>query len=228
MQDKKILVVDDDIETLTLLRALLAKHGARPITAPDGESALRHFYQHRPDLVIVDIMMPLMSGWELCRRIREMSDVPLIMLTALHGHQETVRALNLGCDDYITKPFHPRMLVARAHALLRRARHERVPARGYTADDGHLTIDFERHRVHVGGKPVRLTPTEFSLLALLARNVGRLCTMAQIKRQVWGGEELVSSSTVHVFISQLRKKLESGAHGRRYIHSEYGTGYRFE
>ena len=155
MRDKTILVIDDDEQIRQLVQSLMEQEGARVITASGGESALRQFYRYQPDLVIVDMMMPLMSGWEVCRRIRELSDVPLMMLTAVQGDQETVRALTLGCDDYVTKPFCPSVLVARANVLLRRAHleHGRQPDCNYR--DGYLTVDLDAQCVRVEGEPVR-------------------------------------------------------------------------
>lgn len=227
MRDKTILVVDDDHQILHLVQTLLEQQGARAITAPDGETALRHFYSYRPDLVIVDIMMPVMSGWELCRRIRELSDVPLIMLTAVQGEQETVRALNIGCDDYITKPFHPSVLVARANVLMRRAELESKPESPYTYDDGYLVVDLEGQELFLAGEPVPLTPSEFRLLALLVRRAGKACTFEQIISQLWPDGVGGSEAAVHTYIWQLRQKLEPNPHEPQYLVGLRARGYRF-
>lgn len=227
MRDKTILVVDDDQQILHLVQTLLEQQGARAIIAPDGETALRHFYTYRPDLVIVDIMMPVMNGWELCRRIRELSDVPLIMLTAVQGDQETVRALNIGCDDYVTKPFHPNVLIARANVLLRRAELEHKPETTYTYDDGYLTVDLEGQEVFVAGMPVPLTPSEFRLLALLVRRAGKACPFSQIISQLWPDGVGGSEAAVHTYIWQLRKKLEPNPHEPQYLTGLRARGYRF-
>ena len=228
MRDKTILVIDDDEQMRYLVQSLMEQEGARVITAPEGESALRQFYRHRPDLVIVDMMMPLMSGWEVCRRIRELSDVPLMMLTAVQGDQETVRALTLGCDDYVTKPFCPSVLVARANVLLRRAHleHGRQPDCNYR--DGYLTVDLDAQCVRVEGEPVRLTPTEFALLSLLVRRAGKLCTFEQIIDQLWPEGVGGSEAAVHTYIWQLRQKLERDPHNPQYLIGLRGRGYRFD
>ncbi|NLF67375.1 MAG: response regulator transcription factor [Chloroflexi bacterium] len=228
MRDKTILVIDDDEQIRQLVQSLMEQEGARVITASGGESALRQFYRYQPDLVIVDMMMPLMSGWEVCRRIRELSDVPLMMLTAVQGDQETVRALTLGCDDYVTKPFCPSVLVARANVLLRRAHleHGRQPDCNYR--DGYLTVDLDAQCVRVEGEPVRLTPTEFALLSLLVRRAGKLCTFEQIIDQLWPEGVGGSEAAVHTYIWQLRQKLERDPHNPQYLIGLRGRGYRFD
>ena len=228
MRDKTILVIDDDEQLRQLVRSLMEEEGARVITAAEGESALRQFYRHQPDLVIVDMMMPLMSGWEVCRRIRELSDVPLIMLTAVQGDQETVRALSLGCDDYVTKPFCPNVLVARANALLRRFEPEHEPRQGFNYYDGYLTVDLDAQCVRLEGEPVRLTPTEFALLSLLVRRAGKLCTFAQIIDQLWPEGIGGSEAAVHTFVWQLRQKLERDPRDPQYLSGLRGRGYRFD
>lgn len=228
MRDKTILVIDDDEQIRQLVRALLEQEGARVITAAEGEGALRQFYRHQPDLVIVDMMMPLMSGWEVIRRIRELSDVPLLMLTAVHGDQETVRALTMGCDDYITKPFAPSVLIARANVLLRRSELEHEPDPGCCYQDEYLTIDLDAQCVRVLGHPVPLTTTEFALLSLLVRRVGKLCSFEQILDQLWPEGVGGSEAAVHTFIWQLRQKLERDPHDPQYLIGLRGRGYRFD
>lgn len=228
MRGKTILVIDDDEQIRQLVRSLMEQEGARVITAAEGESALREFYRHQPDLVIVDMMMPLMSGWEVCRRIRELSDVPLMMLTAVQGDQETVRALTLGCDDYVTKPFCPSVLVARVRVLLRRSQleHQQQPNSGY--HDGYLTVDIDAQCVRVEGEPVQLTPTEFALLSFLVRRAGKLCTFAQIIDQLWPEGVGGSEAAVHTFVWQLRQKLECDPQKPTYLIGLRGRGYRFD
>jgi two-component system KDP operon response regulator KdpE len=228
MRDKIILVIDDDEQVRQMVQVLLEQEGARVITAAEGECALRQFYRHHPDLVIVDMMMPLMSGWEVIRRIRELSDVPLLMLTAVHGDQETVRALTMGCDDYVTKPFVPSVLVARANVLLRRAELEPETAPSYGYRDDYLSIDLEGQCVRVAGQPVQLTPTEFCLLALLVRRIGRVCSFEQILDQLWPEGVGGSEAAVHTFIWQLRQKLERDPQNPLYLIGLRGRGYRFD
>ncbi len=178
------------------------------------------FYEYRPDLVILDLMMPQMDGWEVCRQIRHLSDVPLIMLTAISQEERIIEGFTSGADDYVTKPFMSHVLVARAEVVLRRST---LPSRfqktGIYRDD-YLTIDLNQHRVLVNGTPVKLTPTEYRLLAYLFTNAGRLLTFHQILQNVWG--------YVHVHLSNLRQKLEPDPKHPRYLQSEYGVGYRFE
>jgi DNA-binding response OmpR family regulator len=228
MRDKTILVIDDDEQIRQLVRTLMEQEGARVITAAEGESGLRQFYRYQPDLVIVDMMMPLMSGWEVVRRVRELSDVPVIMLTAVHGDMETVRALTMGCDDYVTKPFIPSVLVARANVVLRRADLDREREPDCSYHDEYLTIDLEAQCVRVQGSPVPLTPTEFSLLALLVRRPGKVCTFEQILDHLWPEGMGGSEAAVHTFVWQLRQKLERNPHDPQYLVGLRGRGYRFD
>ena len=225
MEGKQILIIDDDAGLVKLMKLVFEGKGAEVATATGGEEGLRLLWQRRPDLVILDIMMPQMNGWEVCRRIRELSDVPLIFLTALQQEEDIVRGLSLGADDYVGKPMKPAVLLARANALLRR----RTPQhpQDLAFDDGYLCVDLEKKRVEIEGRPVKLTRTEFALLNLLVRNAGRITPMDQIRQRVWGGTGQVSPQTIHVFISQLRKKIEPDPGEPRYIISEYGMGYRF-
>lgn len=230
MRDRTILVIDDDRQILNLVQTILEQEGACVVTADKGESALRYFYHYRPDLVIVDMMMPVMSGWDVVRRVRELSDVPIIMLTAVDGDQETVRALSIGCDDYVTKPFIPSVLIARANVLLRRAEAAPDPAPGLGSayDDDYLTVDLPGQCVWVAGEPVQLTPMEFRLLELLVGHAGKVCTFAQIIDYLWpdglGGGE----AAVHTFIWQLRQKLEPDPHDPQYLVGLRARGYRFD
>jgi len=225
MEGKQILVIDDDPEILEIVKIILERARARVNLAQGGEEGLRRLWQVRPDLVILDIMMDDLSGWRVCQRIREFTDVPIILLSSLDEEKHIMRALSAGCDDYISKPVKPNTLLARAGALLNREQPQLDGEPAY--DDGYLRVDLRGKRVEVNGCQVKLTPTEFSLLELLVRHNGRLCAMAQIQTYVWGGLEQVTPQTVHVFISQLRKKIEPDPGEPRYIRSEYGMGYRF-
>jgi DNA-binding response OmpR family regulator len=228
IHDKTILVVDDDEQILNLIRTLLEQEGAHVVTIADAETSLRQFYHCRPDMVIVDMMMPMMNGWELVRRIRELSDVPIMMLTAVQGDQETVRALTIGCDDYVTKPFIPSVLIARANALLRRAELEHPPAMATTYHDDYLTVDLRGQCVRVAGESVELTPMEFRLLQLLVRHAGKACSFAEIIDYMWSDGVGGSEAAVHTFVWQLRQKLEANPHEPQYLIGLRARGYRFQ
>jgi DNA-binding response OmpR family regulator len=228
MWEKTILVIDDDQQILNLVETLFQQEGARVITSLDPEAALRLLYRHQPDLVIVDLMMPVMNGLELARRIRELSAVPIMMLTAVSSDQETVRALRIGCDDYVTKPFMPNVLIARAKVLLRRSEAEEEPDAAIAYDDGYLMIDLHGQRVQVEGQTLRLTPTEFELLALLLRRAGKVCTFAQIMSQLWPDGVGGSEAAVHTYVWQLRQKLERNPAQPEYLIGLRARGYRFD
>lgn len=225
MEQKRILLIDDDPDVIELLQLVFKGEEAKVYSAGSGREGLRLLWQVRPDLVILDIMMQDISGWEVCVRIRELTDVPVIFLTVLDQQKHVVRGLSLGADDYVSKPVDPSILLARAKALLRRRRLEQVGVKDY--EDDHLRVNLEAKCVEVEGRPVKLTPTEYALFSLLVRNAGRITGMDQIQERVWGGPEQVSPQTIHVFISQLRKKIEPDPRDPRYIISEYGMGYRF-
>ncbi len=229
MEEKKVLVVDDDPALLPLIEYTFAREGYEVLTACDGKEALKEFFAHKPDLVILDIMMPRMDGWETCRRIREVSDVPILMLTARGQDEDIVRGLEYGADDYLTKPFSIKVLLAHARAVLRRAALPPVEyAEPTTYADDFLTIDLKERRVTVGGEPVKLTPTEYRLLAYLVQNAGQVLTFTQILQNVWGWEYQDDLDYVRVYVWHLRQKLEQDPKNPRYIQTELGVGYRFE
>ncbi len=229
MEEKKVLVVDDDPALLPLIEYTFAREGYEVLTACDGKEALREFFAHKPDLVILDIMMPRMDGWETCRRIREVSDAPIVMLTARGQDEDIVRGLEYGADDYLTKPFSIKVLLAHARAVLRRAALPPVEyAEPTTYADDFLTIDLKERRVTVGGEPVKLTPTEYRLLAYLVQNAGQVLTFTQILQNVWGWEYQDDLDYVRVYVWHLRQKLEQDPKNPRYIQTELGVGYRFE
>ncbi|TKJ31470.1 MAG: DNA-binding response regulator [Chloroflexi bacterium B3_Chlor] len=229
MEHKRVLVVDDDPALLPLVEYTFAKEGYEVYTASDGREALRQFFAHRPDLIILDIMMPRMDGWETCRRIREVSDVPIMMLTARGQDEDIIRGLEYGADDYMTKPFSIKVLLAHARAVLRRAA---LPAPDYgeptTYGDDYLTVDLKERRVTVKGEPVKLTPTEYRLLAYLVQNAGQVLTFQQILENVWGWEYQDDLDYVRVYVWHLRQKLEQDPKHPKYISTELGVGYRFE
>lgn len=219
-----ILVVDDEPKVARLARDYLEKDGFRVTTAADGQAALAVARREKPDLVILDLMLPGLDGREVCRRLRRESDLPIIMLTALSEEIDQVTGLEIGADDYITKPFSPRALVARVRALLRRSRGDlKAPA---MIRAGGLEIDTEKHSVTCRGQPIRLTPNEFKLLLLLASRPGQTLTREQLLDDLHGAASSLDRS-VDSHIKNLRKKLEAAA-GEALIETIYGIGYRFK
>jgi len=218
-----ILVVDDEPKVARLARDYLEKNGFRVTTAADGQSALTTARREKPDLVILDLLLPTIDGREVCRILRRESDVPIIMLTALSEEIDQVTGLEIGADDYITKPFSPRALVARVRALLRRTRGEvKVPN---IISTGGLEIDSEKYSVTFKGTPIKLTPHEFKLLHLLASRPGQTLTREQLLEDLHGTASSMDRS-VDSHIKNLRKKLEA-ASGEAMIETVYGIGYRF-
>ena len=218
-----ILVVDDEPKVARLARDYLEKNGFRVITAADGQSALTIARREKPDLVILDLMLPQIDGREVCRILRRESDVPIIMLTALSEEIDQVTGLEIGADDYITKPFSVRALVARVRALLRR-RHGEIKAPNIIRAGG-LEIDSEKHSVTFNDSPVKLTPNEFKLLYLIASRPGQTLTREQLLDDLHGAASSMDRS-VDSHIKNLRKKLETVS-GRSMIETVYGIGYRF-
>jgi len=217
-----ILVVDDEPKVARLARDYLEKNGFRVLTAGDGQSALTTARREKPDLIILDLMLPHIDGREVCRVLRRESDVPIIMLTALSEEIDQVTGLEIGADDYITKPFSPRSLVARVRALLRRTRGEvKAPSIIRT---GGLEINSEKHLVTFNGNPIKLTPNEFKLLYLLASRLGQTLTRGQLLDDLHGSASSMDRS-VDSHIKNLRKKLET-ASGESMIETVYGIGYR--
>ncbi len=217
-----ILVVDDEPKIVRLARDYLEKNGFRVTTAADGQSALTIARREKPDLVILDLMLPNLDGREVCRILRRESDVPIIMLTALSEEIDQVTGLEIGADDYITKPFSVRALVARVRALLRRARGEvKAPS---LVRSGVLEIDLKKYSVALNGNPVKLTPNEFKLLHLLASHPGQILTREQLLDDLHGAASSMDRS-VDSHIKNLRKKLEA-ASGESMIETVYGVGYR--
>jgi DNA-binding response OmpR family regulator len=221
---KTILVVEDEPELVSALRRYLEQAHYRVVSAGDGKMALTVFRHERPDLVLLDLMLPEMDGLEVCQRLRQTSDVPIIMLTARVEEADRVVGLELGADDYVVKPFSPREVVARVRALLRRAE-GRVVARHEIVRAGDLVLDLARHRATVTGAPVDLTRTEFDLLATLAAEPGRAFTRAQLMAAL-DADYTVSDRTIDSHIKNLRAKVEPDPHRPRYIITVYGVGYR--
>lgn len=229
MSDRKgkLLIVDDDEKLVVAIELYLSRAGYDIVTAADGLQGMQRMYSQRPDLIILDVMMPRMDGWETCRRIREISDVPVIMLTARGQESDRVMGLKLGADDYVAKPFSLKELEARVEAVLRRTRlHPADKGRILYADD-KLVIDSERLEVSKGGERVQLTGTEQRLLFYLAENAGRVLTNEQILEAIWGAEYVNEVDYVKLYVWRLRQKIEEDTHQPRYILTERGIGYRF-
>jgi DNA-binding response OmpR family regulator len=227
MENRKLLVIDDDPALCQLLKMIFGRAGAIIVAANDAQEGLALLQNERPDLVILDIQMPHMSGWEACRQIRELSQVPIIMLTSLHSDGDVIRGLEAGADDFVSKPFNPSVLVARVQAALRRQA-RLGDSKPTVYENDHLCINVGQRRVTVHGRAVKLTPKEFKLLVYLVENAGRLLTFDQILSHVWGWEYEGSMDYVHVYVSHLRRKLGDDPRRPRYIVSEHGVGYRFD
>ena len=228
MFDQKVLIIDDDADLLQLASLIFKKEGYQVITAHDGLDGISKFFTHHPDLVILDVMMPGSNGFDVCQRIRQVSDDPLIMLSALNQEQDMLKGLASGADDYLSKPFNPQILLARAKAILRRTQHSNGKPAPFSYHDGYLSVDIERHEALINGKRIKLTPIEFRLLAYLVRNAGKLLTFEKILANVWGNEYKGSLDHVHVYVSHLRRKIEQNPRVPRYIRTVHGTGYIFE
>ena len=217
-------MVDDDDGIRVLLEELLRSAGYGVTPARDGRAALRTFHESPTDLVVLDLSMPELDGFETLDRLRDLSDVPVIMLTARDGEIDKVRGFRAGADDYVVKPFGRQELLARVEALLRRAPD---PTHLERYDDGLLSIDFGRRHVICRGLPIRLTPLEFRMLAALAANAGQVLSADQLVQQVWGHAEGVSRNQVKLYVSYLRKKLGQRANGFEPIQTVRGFGYRY-
>ena len=230
---KKILVVDDAPAMVRLISRVLTKKGFEVLESNNGQDALRLLYSNKPDLVLLDVLMPKMDGWQTCSRIRDISAIiPIIMLTgSRRTENDVVRGLDYGADDYLIKPVGNKELVARVQAMLRRSE---LPSsvednrKSLTFNDGYLTIDIAQRKVVVGGKPVKLTPIEFRMLALLLQNTGRILTHQQMLEKVWGWEYVDDLDYVRIYISHLRRKIEPDPALPKYIITEPGVGYYFQ
>src|SRR5258707_4165012 len=222
----KILVVDDEKHILELARIYLTREGYEVEGVGDGSQALARFAQIKPDLVVLDIMLPGADGLEICKEIRKQSQVPIIMLTARDEVTDKVVGLEVGADDYLTKPFHPQELVARAKALLRRARLE--PDAPKLIRAGKLEVDLERHEVRHEMAKVQLRPKEFDLLTLLARHPGRVFQRSELLDLVWGYDFPGYTRTVDVHVQQVREKLAAAGVTEPIIETVWGVGYRLE
>ena len=223
---KTILIIDDEPKIHRVVRGYLEQAGFRVVVAEDGQAGLIAFRHEKPDLVVLDLMLPVMDGFEVCRRVRRESTVPIIMLTARVDEVDKLLGLESGADDYVVKPFSPRELVARVRAVLRRAE-------GLTTGEsflrvGEIVINIEAHEVRVGNRAVDLTPTEFNILAVLARSPGRAFSRSALLEQITDVDYEGFERTVDVHMRNLRTKLETDPKHPRYLTTIYGVGYKLE
>lgn len=225
----KILIADDEPDVVEVVAMTFKMHwpDSTIYTASNGEEALALFFAHQPALIILDLSMPVMGGLDVCRRIRRVSNVPIVMLTVKDEEIDKVRGLEAGADDYVTKPFGHLELVARARAVLRRSLPATAAGAEASFDDGYLSVDFGKAEVRVRGQRVMLTPTEYQLLAMLVRNSSQLLPHALLLSRVWGPECVEDRDYLKAYIKRLRQKLEPDPRSPTYIHTERGFGYRF-
>lgn len=223
----RILIIEDDPHTIKLVGLYLGRDGHKVLEATDGVEGLRLAREAAPDLILLDLMLPRLDGIEICRALREDSDVPIVMVTARVEEEDRLAGLDLGADDYVTKPFSPRELAARVRAVLRRsARNGTEDGPSEIAYDG-LKMNLKTRIVHVGDKKLNMTPTEFRLLAMLMREPGRTFTREQIIDEVFGYDFDGFDRTVDAHVTNVRRKIESNPRKPRYVHTVYGVGYRF-
>jgi two-component system KDP operon response regulator KdpE len=225
----KVLLIDDDKAWCQLVNLMLCKKGFEVDVAYDALTGLKRAYNTKPDVILLDVMLPGMDGRETCRRFREMSDVPIIMLTALSAVGDVVHGLDVGADGYISKPVTGDVLAARIHALLRtvsRSARNRSDSGPILVHD-HLVVDFEKQEVLVDGQRIELTPIEYALLSVLVRNRGQVLSHEFLLREVWGLEHIGDSNYLRLYIRYLRRKLEKDPRHPKLIQSAWGVGYRF-
>jgi two-component system KDP operon response regulator KdpE len=231
MTDKKILTIDDDPIFLNMVYRVLSHQGFQVFKANCGEDGLRLLFTEKPDIILLDVAMPKMDGWQVCQRIREVADIPIIMLTGKQkAEADVVRGLDYGADEYLFKPVGNRELVARIQAVLRRleliSSNEPKPSISY--NDSFINVDIADRKVIVNGEKIKLTPREFRLFAILVENAGRIFTHRELLEKVWGWEYTDDLDYVRIYISHLRKKIEPDPSQPRYIITEPGVGYLFQ
>jgi len=220
-----ILIIEDDRNIASLVERYLERDGFATLCAHDGETGLMYAHQQRPLLVVLDVMLPGIDGWEICRRLRRESDVPIVMLTAREDEADRVAGLSLGADDYVVKPFSPRELVERVKAILRRS----APRSADTAtimEHGGIRLDTEQHLASVDGAPVSLTPSEFALLRTLMARPGRVFSREELLNRLKGGDADVVDRVIDVHVGNLRQKIEADPSSPRYLQTVHGVGYR--
>lgn len=224
-REAKILIIDDDPFLRRLLWLNLSRAGYSVVEAADGEEGLRAAYQERPDIIVLDIMIPRVDGWEVCERLRQLCDLPILMLSAKSLPRDRVKGLQVGADDYVTKPFDMTELLLRIAAILRRTESHPISDIGFS--DGYLSLRLGEGVAIREGRPIPLTRLEVRLLACLLRRQGRPVSSATILREVWGAEYREETHYVKNYIRRLRQKLEKGPNSPRYILTERGFGYKF-
>ncbi|ADD03311.1 two component transcriptional regulator, winged helix family [Thermoanaerobacter italicus Ab9] len=225
--DKKIFVVDDEIKILEVVKSYLEREGFSVITETNGNNVLDTFKKEKPDLVILDLMLPGISGEELCKRIRQFSNVPILMLTAKVQESDKINGFSIGADDYLTKPFSPRELVMRVKAILRRTNDDVPLAEVISFNNDDLVVDFKAHTVKKKGVVVNLTPNEFKILKFLIRNPNRVFTREELIEKVMGFDYEGYDRTIDAHIKNLRQKIEDDTKNPMYIKTVYGVGYKF-
>ncbi|SMC80465.1 response regulator transcription factor [Sporomusa malonica] len=224
MTQRSVLIVDDDVKLVELLQLYFQKDGFIVYTANDGLTALKTARDKQPDILVLDLMLPGMDGWDICRTLRRDSEVPILMLTARDEESDRLIGLEIGADDYVTKPFSPKEVVARVKAILRRTKG--TTAKPVQFRMGDVTIDLEQYQITKGGQPVELTPTEFKILELLAANPGRVFSRLQIVEQSQGYSFEGYERTIDAHVKNLRRKVEDNPKEPVYIQTVYGVGYR--
>ena len=227
MAGKRVLVVDDDVKTVELVKLYLNRDGYKVLTAYDGTEALRLAREAHPDLIVLDLMLPGIDGLKACRILRNESDVPIIMLTARTTEEDRLTGLDLGADDYVTKPFSPKELAARVRAVLRRLPGETIQRGPEEVQHGKLTVDFPKHEASLAGRPLNLSPIEFKLLGALVREPDRVFSRADLIEKALGCDFEGFDRTIDVHILNLRRKLEPDPNHPRYVKTVYGVGYKF-
>ncbi|HET90740.1 MAG TPA: response regulator transcription factor [Chloroflexi bacterium] len=224
----RVLVVDDQPDVLALLQAMLNAEGFDVVVSRDALSGLRAAYQEHPDAILLDIMMPDMDGFEACRRLREMTDVPIIFVTAKGTIEDIVKGLSLGADDYVVKPFERSELVSRLAACLRRAGERANEGSDYLFPTDSVVLDCDRHELVIGNRTVYLTPKEFEVLRLLIRHTGKVLSTDAILTRVWGPDWIGEPDLVKQYIYRLRQKIEPDPSSPHYLHTVRGGGYYFD
>jgi DNA-binding response OmpR family regulator len=220
----RILVAEDDVKQAELVRRYLEREGHSVAVTHDGRTALDEARRRQPDLLVLDVMMPRVDGLDVCRILRQESDTPIIMLTARSTEDDLLLGLDLGADDYLTKPYSPRELVARVRTILRRVERHRAPHSRYRI--GALTVDSDRHQVFVDGREIEVTPAEFKILACLCAEPGRVFPRQKLLEEAFGFDHYALDRTVDVHVMNLRRKIEADAAAPAYLLTVYGVGYK--
>ncbi len=225
--DNKILIIEDDNKIVNFMSMALKAKGYSVITARNGNDGILYFCTETPDIILLDLGLPDMDGIEIINKIREVSNIPVIIVSAREQDYDKIAALDAGANDYVTKPFSMGELLARIRVMERLIEREVLPSAESIYKVGYLTVDIEKHRVYVDDDEIHLTPIEFKLLVLLIKNRGKVITHSQISKEVWGYGETGDSKSIRVFMASLRRKIEKDTSNPRYILTEIGVGYRF-